>query len=130
MNKYFLFSMLFFAGCSYPEITPFGEEKGGYVDKSEGIEPGLSPMIDPTTEPGVMPYQPFGNILGNDWELVFSDEFNGEEIDLKKWNIDESTKSRGPRQRLGINSWFWKPENVIRKMVIWYWKYIRPGQML
>lgn len=29
MNKYFLFSMLFFAGCSYPEITPFGEEKGG-----------------------------------------------------------------------------------------------------
>lgn len=107
--------MLFFAGCSYPEITPFGEEKGGYVDKSEGIEPGLSPMIDPTTEPGVMPYQPFGNILGNDWELVFSDEFNGEEIDLKKWNIDESTKSRGPRQRLGINSWFWKPENVYQK---------------
>ncbi|GAA5508702.1 kappa-carrageenase [Novipirellula caenicola] len=53
------------------------------------------------------PPQPFGDVLNSsvgDWELMpgFSDEFNGQRIDTRKWNID--TEDWG--------TWSWDPENV------------------
>lgn len=47
-----------------------------------------------------------------DWQLVFSDEFNGTEVDTNKWNIDNSATTRAPRVDRGINQWFWRPQNV------------------
>ena len=114
MNKLFVFSALLLAGCSSESGSLF-DNKNEYVDTGEDLPSAVSAMVDPNTEVGVMPYQPFGDVLGNSWELVFSDEFNGQEVDLKKWNIDNSSKSRAARERLGIDEWYWKPENVYLK---------------
>ncbi len=50
--------------------------------------------------------------VGTEWKLDFSDEFNGSEVDLTKWTINESSKSRNKRPKIGVDDWFWKPENV------------------
>ncbi len=46
------------------------------------------------------------------WLLDFSDEFNGNSLDLTKWSINVSTRSRNPRPAQGINDWWWKHDNV------------------
>lgn len=52
------------------------------------------------------------SVVPDSWELDFSDEFNGAEVNTAKWNIDNSTKSRAARPKIGITDWRWKPENV------------------
>ena len=54
--------------------------------------------------------QPLG-VAGN-WTLDFSDEFNGNALNLNKWQVSISTTTRAPRPDLGISDWWWKPENV------------------
>lgn len=51
--------------------------------------------------------QPVGSSASSNWKLAsaFSDEFNSEQIDRSKWNID--TKDFGP--------WSWDPQNVIQQ---------------
>ena len=46
----------------------------------------------------------------NNWTLMFSDDFDA--FDGRKWEMNNSTKSRAARPGIGINQWFWKPENV------------------
>lgn len=68
-----------------------------------------SGLVDPDTNPNVLPVNKY---LGNDWVLDFSDEFNDGVIDNKKWEKDNSTNTRSPRTDLGIDEWYFKPENV------------------
>jgi beta-glucanase (GH16 family) len=56
--------------------------------------------------------KPLNSSLSGEWVLDFSDEFNGSEVNVNKWNIDDSPKSRTPRPKIGIGSWFWRPQNV------------------
>ncbi|TLX75582.1 glycosyl hydrolase family protein [Labilibacter sediminis] len=76
--------------------------------------------VDPSTPSSAQPvivsspntssqlkFLPAGN-----WELDFTDEFDGTVINSSKWNIIVSSKSRAPRPDLGITDWWWKAENV------------------
>ncbi|MEA4935261.1 MAG: family 16 glycosylhydrolase [Paludibacter sp.] len=67
-------------------------------------------FIDPETPSGTMPAN---DNIGSNWALNFSDEFNGSELDLDKWTIDNSTSTRTPRPDIGVDKWFWKPANVV-----------------
>ncbi len=46
------------------------------------------------------------------YQLDFSDEFNASTLNLTKWSIDDSPKSRNARPNVGVNDWFWKPSLV------------------
>lgn len=59
--------------------------------------------------------KPVNNEIGDGWNLVFSDEFNDNEINFDKWTINLSTSTRSPRPYLGISEWYWRPENVEEK---------------
>ena len=50
--------------------------------------------------------------LSQDYQLQFSDEFSGSELDNTKWNVTVSNKSRASRDRIGVDEWYWKSENV------------------
>ena len=50
--------------------------------------------------------------LSQDYQLQFSDEFTGSELDDTKWNVTVSNKSRAPRDKIGIDEWYWKSQNV------------------
>ena len=69
-------------------------------------------FVDPETPAGILPAN---SLIGEDWVLDFSDEFNGNEVDTKKWTIDNSSQSRTPRPDIGVSSWFWRPANVEMK---------------
>lgn len=47
-----------------------------------------------------------------EWELVWSDEFEGTSLDTTKWSITTSQSSRRPRPKLGISSWFWVKDHI------------------
>lgn len=67
-----------------------------------------SGMVDSTTSLDVQPII----VLDSNYDLVFSDEFNGVSVDESKWTIDNSTKSRASRPGLSISQWYWRPANV------------------
>ncbi|WP_282073925.1 T9SS type A sorting domain-containing protein [Polaribacter atrinae] len=71
-----------------------------------------SKLIDPATP---VNQQPQGNVPG-DWEIEFSDEFNGSASstpNTDRWMVSESTKSRGLNNRdPAISDWWWKKDNV------------------
>ena len=69
-----------------------------------------SGMIDPDTPADAQPF--LDEPTGDDWVLDFSDEFNGTEVDTRKWWIEDSPRSRAARPDRGINRWFWRPQNV------------------
>lgn len=64
-------------------------------------------FIDPTTPVNA---QPLG--IEGDWDLDFSDEFNGTEINPLKWIVSVSNNTRAPRPSLGISEWYWREENA------------------
>jgi beta-glucanase (GH16 family) len=66
-------------------------------------------FVDPETPAGTLPTNTH---IGTNWTLDFSDEFNGASVDLTKWTIDNSTKSRSPRPNISVKKWFWRPANV------------------
>ncbi len=66
-------------------------------------------FIDPETEKGVMPEN---DLIGSEWELDFSDEFNADTLNTNKWTKNVSSKSRNPRKKIGVDDWWWKAENV------------------
>ena len=74
-----------------------------------GINNFASNFIDPATDAHVTPVV---SAVGSDYKLTFTDEFNGNEVDPNKWNIDNSSQSRNARPGLSINNWFWRPSNV------------------
>lgn len=67
----------------------------------------LSSFIDSNTPINA---QPLG--VSGSWNLDFSDEFNDASINTSKWIVSNSTKSRAPRANLGVDDWWWKPENA------------------
>lgn len=69
-------------------------------------------FIDPQTPEQAQPV--LTNVTAP-WQLQFSDEFNDSTIDLSKWTVQESPRSRGTRTGLGISSWFWKPDNAFEE---------------
>ena len=69
-------------------------------------------QIDVNTQRNILPAN---SNIGSNWTLDFSDEFNDNEIDLTKWTINNSTKSRAARPKIKISDWWWKPENVSEK---------------
>lgn len=66
-----------------------------------------SDLIDPETPINA---QPVG--IEGDWDLDFSDEFNGSEINTSKWMVSVSNSSRAPRANLGVDDWWWVEENA------------------
>lgn len=66
-----------------------------------------SPFVDQDTPLNVQPHGPSG-----EWMLDFSDEFNGNSIDLSKWMVSVSTQSRAPRPNLGIDDCWWVQDNA------------------
>ena len=44
------------------------------------------------------------------WILIFEDNFD--KFEPTKWTKNNSEQSRAARPEIGINQWFWKPENV------------------
>ncbi|TLX75583.1 glycosyl hydrolase family protein [Labilibacter sediminis] len=67
-------------------------------------------FIDETTPENAQPT--LISATGDNWELDFTDEFEGTVVNSSKWNINVSSKSRAPRPDLGISDWWWKAENV------------------
>lgn len=70
----------------------------------------LAQLVDDNTPMDARPI--LDSATGDEWQLNFSDEFNESSVDLLKWNVLESTKSRASRPELGINDWWWKKNNV------------------
>lgn len=74
--------------------------------------------VDPYTPQGIQPYiiedsnkrLPTGAQM--EWVEIWSDEFEGTELDTSKWVVSVSTKSRASRPALGINDWWWKADHV------------------
>ncbi|MCD1259685.1 carbohydrate binding domain-containing protein [Paenibacillus athensensis] len=56
------------------------------------LELGASPTPAPSATPGTQPSGPSQAAGGaqNPWQLVWSDEFNGETIDTSKWNVEDT----------------------------------------
>lgn len=79
---------------------------------SDESEIPLSPWVDTDTPLNV---SPANEVIGKGWKLVFSDEFNDGSVNLNKWTLRESKETRTPRPALGINEWYYKPENVFEK---------------
>ena len=69
-------------------------------------------FVDPLTPANVKPQN---DLIGSEWKLDFSDEFNDAAVNITKWNIDNSSSSRAARPNIGINSWFWRPTNVLQE---------------
>lgn len=63
--------------------------------------------IDPQTPADALPASE-----SSGWSLEFTDEFNDSSLDLTKWQMDESTKTRSPRWDRGIADWWFSPANV------------------
>lgn len=66
-------------------------------------------MVDGNTPANTLPVN---TLIGPDWSLDFSDEFNDLNLNSEKWTIQNSTSSRSPRPNIGINDWWWKTANV------------------
>jgi beta-glucanase (GH16 family) len=50
--------------------------------------------------------------IGQEYELDFSDEFDGTVLNINKWTKQDITKSRAPRIPISVDEWYWKKENV------------------
>lgn len=66
-------------------------------------------LVDPKTPTDALPVNA---AIGNNWLLNFSDEFKSAKIDARKWNVENSTRSRGSRTNIGVDEWYWRPYNV------------------
>ena len=77
----------------------------------KGYVPPPPVLIDPETTIG---QQPEGSVPG-DWEIEFSDEFNGSASPAPnpdRWIESLSTSSRAPRAFQGVDGWYFKPDHV------------------
>ncbi len=55
--------------------------------------------------------KPFLNSVNTSgWTMMFEDDFD--KLEQTKWTVNNSGRSRNPRPNVGINQWFWKPQNV------------------
>lgn len=86
------FSILF--SCSEDNRTSPDDEK--FNDLDENVAPAAKPLLN--------------SVNTSDWILMFEDNFD--KFEPTKWTINNSAKSRAARPGVGINQWFWKPENV------------------
>ena len=107
INIRFIISCLVFAFCSCSgDDRTSPDDAKYYQDDPKSGE--LSEFVDPSTTANIKPFLPTVNT--SKWELTFSDEF--EAFDSDKWTKSNSVSSRAARTNIGIDQWFWKPENV------------------
>lgn len=78
----------------------------GCSEESVIQSPSIS-WVDATSPVDVLPAN---SQIGEDWQLTFSDEFNGEAVDFNKWTLLD--EHRGAVTKHGIKEWYFKPENV------------------
>lgn len=96
-----------FYSCGDNKTSP--DDEIYYSD--DPTEGELSKFVDPSTISNIKPFLPSVNT--DKWKLTFSDEFNA--FDSDKWNKSNSVTCRAARTNIGIDKWFWKPENVSYK---------------
>jgi beta-glucanase (GH16 family) len=90
-----LFTIILLLGsCTEDTSTSPDDEK--FNDLDENTEPIAKPLLSSINTSG--------------WTLMFEDNF--ESFDGTKWTINNSARSRNPRTNIGIDQWFWRPENV------------------
>jgi hypothetical protein len=65
------------------------------------------PFVDANTPLNTQPKGVPGN-----WVLEFSDEFTCPDLDISKWYKSVSSKTRAPRQNLGVTDWRWIADNA------------------
>lgn len=87
------FVLVMFSSCSTDGKTSPDDEK---FDDSDNPTTFAKPVLN--------------SINTSDWTLMFEDNFD--EFEPTKWTKNNSEKSRAARPGIGINQWFWKPENV------------------
>ena len=97
-------------GPSGPQ-DPFANPYGG-MDPSMYTDPGMEGMEDPYSDPyggmdpsayedpgmsgGSDPFSdPYGGMDPSEWKLVWSDEFNGKQLDYSKWGVEENALGGG-----------------------------------
>lgn len=69
--------------------------------------------VDPLTPTNALPLGFPDSLVAPKLELVFSDEFNGPELDTTKWTARDQKRGRG---NSGVE-WWYKPENVRKAAV-------------
>lgn len=99
------FSAFIISSCSDDNKTSPDDE---IYYSEEPASDELSKFVDPITISNIKPL--LSSTSTNKWKLTFSDEF--EAFDTSKWTKSNSTSSRAARTNIGINEWFWKPDNV------------------
>lgn len=87
-----LFSAFIFFSCSDGNRTSPDDEKFNDEENSSKAKPFLS------------------TVNTSNWIMMFEDDFD--KFEPSKWVKNNSARSRAARPGIGINQWFWKPENV------------------
>ncbi|GGD03738.1 hypothetical protein GCM10011368_01990 [Hyunsoonleella pacifica] len=89
--------MLFYSACSEGDKTSPDDEQFNDDDDETTIK--VNPLLNSINTSG--------------WTLMFEDNFD--KFEPTKWTKNNSARSRNPRPGIGVNQWFWKPENVSYK---------------
>jgi beta-glucanase (GH16 family) len=66
-------------------------------------------MIDTKTLPNILPAN---TLIGTDWSLDFSDDFNDTNLNTDKWTKQVSNSTTASRPDIGIADWWWKADNI------------------
>jgi len=93
------------AGCN-DEFTDPNDPKFGGDDENNN----LNLAVDSDTPSNARPL--ISGDGASSWDIIWSDEFSGAELNTKKWNITVSDKSRNPRPEKGILDWRWQENHV------------------
>lgn len=100
-SSQFLFSLILFAfvfvSCSEGNSTSPDDEQ--FNDLDDDTVAAAKPLLNSENT--------------SNWILMFEDNFD--KFEPTKWTKNNSAKSRAARPGVGINQWFWKPENVSYK---------------
>ncbi|MFD2725188.1 glycoside hydrolase family 16 protein [Hyunsoonleella rubra] len=88
------FTFALVTSCSTDSKTDPNDEQ--FDDGDDDVTPVAKPLLN--------------SVNTSNWVLMFEDNFDG--FQPTKWTKNNSAKSRAARPGIGINQWFWKPENV------------------
>ena len=96
------------ASCSQENATS-PEVENDTLTQLASIDPGTPATAQPliSSPEGTVSAPP-----GNNWNLVWSDEFNGNKINSSKWDVTVSPKSRKSRPNIGVRDWWWRENHA------------------
>lgn len=93
MGIFCALGLMSFITCCCTDDSPIETPSISWIDKATPVE-----------------VLPANDLIGDDWQLEFSDEFNDGAVDFNKWTILD--QNRGSVTKHGINEWWFKVENV------------------